>query len=287
MWPTLQSVIDLGGSASNSEIAEAVSDRVDLAPEVLEQLHGDGPLLEVDYRVRWAQSYLKGMGLLHNSTRGIWSVTDLGQQVDEADIRKLHAEYLRKRTNATWHLPTHKDDETDTLDDEIDQAETEAEDTWKNELLDTLIALSPAGFEKLVQRLLREAGVHDPAVTGRSGDRGIDGTGVYKMGLVSFPVFFQCKRYSGSVGPEAVRDFRGAMEGRGDKGLLITTGTFTKEARREATRDGAKLVDVIDGNELCDLLKIYGLGVTATQRVVEAVKVNPGFFTQFDPKPGT
>ena len=136
---------------------------------------------------------------------------------------------------------------------------------------------SPA-FERLARRLLREADFDSVTVTGQSDDGGIDGVGVYRLGLVSFPVFFQCKRYRGSVAPSAVRDFRGAMAGRGDKGLLITTGSFTAEAKKEATRDGAPPVDLIDGDRLCDLLKKYDLGVRTTTRTVEDVSINPAFF---------
>jgi len=75
-----------------------------------------------------------------------------------------------------------------------------------------------------------------------------------------------------------VRDFRGAMMGRGDKGLLITTGTFTADAQREATRDGAPPIDLIDGDALCELLKQYELGVKTTRREVEEVGLQPGFF---------
>jgi len=140
--------------------------------------------------------------------------------------------------------------------------------------------MKPDGFERLAQRLLREAGFISATVTGRSGDGGIDGLGVYRMSLVSFPVFFQCKRYIGSVGAGAVRDFRGAMAGRGDKGLLLTTGTFTGDAKAEATRDGAPPLDLIDGNRLCDLLKAYDLGVRTTTRQVEEVQVDPEFFAE-------
>jgi restriction system protein len=97
---------------------------------------------------------------------------------------------------------------------------------------------------------------------------------------LSFPVFFQCKRDRGSVGAGAVRDFRGAMSGRGDKGLLITTGTYTAEATREATRDGAPPVDLIDGDQLCDLLRQYELGVRSTVRETEDVVVDSAFFVE-------
>lgn len=126
--------------------------------------------------------------------------------------------------------------------------------------------------------MLRESGFVRVAVTGRSGDGGIDGTGVLRVNLISFHVLFQCKRYAGSVGAGMVRDFRGAMQGRADKGLVITTGTFTADARREATRDGAPAIDLIDGETLCLLLKDLRLGVAVTQRVMEDVAVDRAFF---------
>jgi restriction system protein len=125
---------------------------------------------------------------------------------------------------------------------------------------------------------LREAGFRNVEVTSKSGDGGIDGVGVYKMSLVSFPTYFQCKRYSGSVAAGAVRDFRGAMTGRGEKGLIITTGTFTPAAKTEATRDGAPPLDLVDGDGLCDLLKDFGLGVEVETRTVEDITVDVGFF---------
>ncbi len=110
----------------------------------------------------------------------------------------------------------------------------------------------------------------------RSADGGVDGTGVLRFNLLSFHVSFQCKRYSGPVGPASVRDFRGALAGRSDKGLLITTGRFTREAEREADREGAMAIDLIDGGELCNLLRERRLGV-----VTETVeRVERGFFEQ-------
>ena len=128
--------------------------------------------------------------------------------------------------------------------------------SWRDELLDALLKMDPSAFERLVQRLLRESGFIQVEVTGQSGDGGIDGKGIMRLGgLLSFHVIFQCKRYKGSVTVSQVRDFRGAMVGRADKGLLITTGNFTKDAVREATRDGAPAIDLIDGDLLIDKLK--------------------------------
>ena len=281
LWPALQAVIALGGSASIAELDAAVIDREQFSPEAQSVLHGDGPTTEIQYRLAWARTYLKGMGLLTNSQRAVWSVTELGQTVREDQIPQLHAEFVattRKKSK------TKKRRGKSDVESEIDQVEAEAEADWKDALLETLLNMSPPAFERLAQRLLRESGFSSAVVTGRTGDGGIDGLGVYQISLLSFPVFFQCKRYSGSVGASAVRDFRGAMAGRGEKGLLITTGTFSNDARAESKRDGAPPIDLIDGDRLCDLLKEYAIGVTTTPRVVEDVKIEGDYFTSLEPK---
>lgn len=212
------------------------------------------------------------MGLANNSQRGVWSLTDEGRDVAESQIEPLRQKYILETRQRR-------------LENQADTGVPDSEDTdaseisWQERLLDALMQMKPDAFERLAQRLLREAGFVSATVTGRSGDGGIDGLGVYRMSLVSFPVFFQCKRYIGSVGSGAVRDFRGAMQGRGDKGLLITTGTFTTDAKAEATRDGAPPLDLIDGKRLCELLKQYDLGVRTTSRVVEDVEILADFFS--------
>lgn len=271
LWPTIVALRDLGGSGSIEEIVERVLQHGDYTDEEQAVLHKDGPNTEIEYRLAWARTYLKGMGLTDNSQRGVWSLTDDGRTVVESEIEPKRQEYILQ--------VRHRRQQTDAADTAAESEETEPEElTWQEQLLDSLMQLHPAAFERLAQRLLREAGFISATVTGRSGDGGIDGLGVYRMSLVSFPVFFQCKRCVGSVGAGAVRDFRGAMAGRGDKGLLITTGTFTADAKAEATRDGAPPLDLIDGSRLCELLKQYELGVRTTTRIVEDVEVFPAFF---------
>lgn len=149
---------------------------------------------------------------------------------------------------------------------------------YRAEILELLLNLPPAGFERLAQRLLREAGFIQVVVTGRSGDEGIDGYGTLQINpLVSFKVLFQCKRYRKSVSPSHVRDFRGAMAGRADKGIIVTTGTFTAEARREASRDGVPPIELIDGEKLVDMLEHLELGLTP----VTTYEINEAFFTEF------
>jgi len=164
---------------------------------------------------------------------------------------------------------------------DIEEIENGVEETtWKDELLSTLINMDPSAFERLIQRFLRESGFIQVEVTGRSGDGGIDGKGILRLGgLLSFHVLFQCKRYQGSVTPSQVRDFRGAMVGRADKGLLVTTGTYTKDAVKEATRDGATAIDLIDGDLLVEKLKDLNLGIETKLVSVEEVVIDHEWFS--------
>ncbi|CAN5506072.1 hypothetical protein BH24DEI1_BH24DEI1_16360 [soil metagenome] len=156
---------------------------------------------------------------------------------------------------------------------------SEDSEAWRNKLRQLLLDISPDAFERLCQRLLRESGFIQVEVTGRAGDGGIDGHGVVKIaGLLSFPVIFQSKRYRGSVGAGEVRNFRGAMVGRADKGLFITTGNFTVSASTEATRDGAPPIDLVDGDQLIDMLKELKLGIST--RLVEVVEVDSEWFEE-------
>lgn len=279
LWPTLQATVALGGSGTIEEIDAKVLERGGFTEEQQAVLHGDGPKTKITYRLSWARSHLKGIGALTNSKRGVWTATELGRKMNEEEVSGHHGEYRSRRRQERRERRRQPEMEGAATVDGTEDDEVEERD-WKELLLERLVAMPPGSFERLAQRLLREAGFVSANVTGRSGDGGIDGLGVYRLSLVSFPVFFQCKRYSGSVGPAVVRDFRGAMAGRGDKGLLITTGTFTSDARKEATRDGAPPIDLIDGEQLCDLLRRHGLGVRVTPRTIEDVEVEEAFFEQ-------
>lgn len=277
LWPALCAVRELGHSARLDEIDERVIERENFSEEQLAVLHNEGPRSELEYRLAWARTYLKGVGALASASRGVWETTPLGRDLSEDEIEPLWRKY--KAARRAERARKQRETDIDGADSEVSEEAADSEG-WKEKLLENMLAMSPAGFEHLAQRLLRAAGFINTTVTGRSGDGGIDGVGVYRLSLVSFPVFFQCKRYKGAVGPDKVRDFRGAMAGRGDKGLLITTGAFTREARSEATRDGAPPIDLIDGEQLCELLKQHQLGVRTEERRVEGVKVVASFFDE-------
>jgi restriction system protein len=266
--PTLKALHQLGGSASIQELVDEMTSALDLPAEVAEVPHGSSGRTELEYRAAWARTYLKNAGLVENSERGVWSLTAKGAQTEKVDGRSLTREVQRKLRER--RLAREGEDAGEGEDDLEERS-------WQDELLEVLQAMDPFGFERLCQRLLRESGFIEVEVTRRSGDGGIDGNGIIRIGgLISFNVLFQSKRYKGNIGPEVVRDFRGAMIGRADKGLIITTGGFTRDARKEATRDGAPPVDLIDGQLLVEKLKKLRLGVSTKQ--VEEVIVNNEWF---------
>lgn len=270
MNPLLRALRALGGSGSVQEIYDKLVELEQIPDDILSQPHDPdkSDQTEVAYRLAWARTYLKKYGLLENSSRGIWSLTSKASEIDKLNpqdvVRSVRA--LDKKAGET------KDAEGAV------PAEVAQEQEWKQKLHAILTQkLSPSAFERLVQRLLRESGFTHVEITGRSGDGGIDGRGIARIhGLMSFHVLFQCKRYKGSVGPGEIRDFRGAMVGRADKGLFITTGTFTPAAVREATRDGAPPIDLLDGSDFADKLKELNIGVRTEN--IEVVRVEEGWF---------
>ena len=273
MKPLLQALHGLGGSGSIEEIYAKTVEIIGVSDEVLAQLHDPekSSLTEVGYRLAWARTYLKKYGLLENSSRGIWSLTEKARTNDTINPNEV-VRFVRAldKTEGPKKRPV---DET--------VRELAEEEGWKEKLSSVLTKnLDPSGFERLVQRLLRESGFIHVEVTGRTGDGGIDGKGIARIhGFMSFHVLFQCKRYKGSVGAGEIRDFRGAMVGRADKGLFITTGSFTPAAVKEATRDGAPPIDLVDGDELAEKLKEFSLGVKT--ELVERVSVDQGWFDNF------
>ncbi len=268
MNPVVKALKALGGSGTNEEINNKVAEIVNIPSEQLEVLHNPdkGGMTEIEYRLMWTRTYLKIYGMIDNSTRGVWALTEKGtttEKVDEKDVVRVVREQMKTNKKET------------SSEDEEPNNKVE----WQEELLDVILEMSPSGFERLIQRLLRESGFVQVEVTGQSGDGGIDGHGILRLGgLLSFHVIFQAKRWKGAVGAGHVRDFRGAMVGRADKGLLITTGAFTKDAIKESTRDGAPAIDLVDGDQLVEKLKQLSLGVSTKKIEVEQVTIDKKWF---------
>ena len=268
--PLLLGLNNLGGSGTIDEITTRVSEIMTLSDEQIETMHNPekGGRTEFEYRLAWTRTYLKKFGLLENSERGVWSLTQRGRKagvVDEKAIVKYVKELNKKERSKTKAV--------------VQTVEEDEVPTWEEELLGVILNISPDAFERLFQRILRESGFIQVEVTGKSGDGGIDGKGIMRLGdILSFHVFFQCKRYKGKVSASQVRDFRGAMSGRADKGLIVTIGYFSKAAIEEATRDGAPPVDLIDGDQLVMLLKKLKLGVSVKPIIDEEVVIDKEWY---------
>ncbi|OGD09342.1 restriction endonuclease [Candidatus Amesbacteria bacterium RIFOXYB1_FULL_44_23] len=266
--PLLKALHELGGSASVEEMDDRVAEILGLTDEEISEIHR-GNTTKLSYRLAWSRNYLKRFGLLENSARGVWVLTPKGQsttQVDKALVNKT---------------VKHLDLELKAMGPGTDKPEELVEEaTWRSKVLDEIKKMSPAAFERLCQRVLRESGFINVEVKGKSGDGGIDGRGIVKVGgLLGFRVIFQCKRYAGSVSSQEIREFKGTMVGRAEKGLFITTGTFTRDAKQEAVRDGSPPIDLIDGEEFAERLKELDLGVSV--KTEELVGVDGAWFESF------
>ena len=276
MLVTIEALKALGGSATIQELDEKVIELegVTEAEQAFTMPRGQNRT-RVNYYLSWARTYLKRGNALENSSRAVWTLTESGVAITGLDETRAICEQVmqEERERARVKRQVAKTAKTN-IDDPTEDGP--GEEDWKLSLLSLLGEMLPDAFERLSQRLLREVGFIKGEVRGKSGDGGIDGVGVLRVNLVSFQIYFQCKRWKGSVGAKDIRDFRGALQGRADKGQFITTGTFTSQAAEEATRDGADAIDLIDGNRLCDLLKENALGVET--EMIEKVRIRSDWF---------
>ena len=264
--PVLTTLQGLGGSARPREVVEKVAETLAVPDSVREERLADGRTPRFDNQVHWARHYLASTGYIDRSRRGVWTLTDKGLQSDPlngSEIRALVDAVQATARGDGLPAPAAVQGAAASVEDEPTEAPPDAAPgDYREQVLEVVRGLPPAGFERLCQRLLRESGFEQVTVTGRSGDGGIDGDGLLLVNkFVSFRVLFQCKRYQGSVGAPVVRDFRGAMMGRADKGIILTTGTFTPDATREARRDGAPPIELVDGERLVGLFEELELGL--------------------------
>ncbi|MCE9646275.1 MAG: restriction endonuclease [Chloroflexi bacterium] len=276
--PVIDALIELGGSGRPTEVKERIAESLNISEDEQEEQIASG-MSRFSNKVDWARFYLVKAGFIDSSTRGIWNLTEKGRNIkllnDEALqlFQNIHQQFSveRKKQKEKNSVPSeNKNNTSDELPDE--------ENDHRIVLLKLLMEMPAGGFERLCQRLLRESGFESVVVTGKSGDGGLDGLGILQVNpFVSFKVLFQCKRYSGSVSPSQVRDFRGAMMGRADKGIILTTGTFTSEAKKEAVRDGVPPIELVDGEKLLDMFETLELGL----KPKKAYNIDEKFFDDF------
>ena len=278
--PILEVLKELGGSGNAGEIVDSVIERMNISDKDLSVLNKNGGS-RIKNQVAWARMYLVHFGAIDNVTRGVWALTDKGEKLNigslEEAIRLYKEIYASQKSTATI-VATKETSAENVADGIINGAEFRT--SHREQLISILRTIPPAGFEKICQRLLRESGFKKVIVTGKTGDGGIDGEGILEINpLITFKVLFQCKRYkdNNSIGPSTVRDFRGAMQGRADKGIILTTSNFTKDAKKEAVRDGAPPIELIDADGLVDLFENRELGL----KPIKIYEIDELFFHEY------
>ncbi|MDO8671085.1 MAG: restriction endonuclease [Dehalococcoidia bacterium] len=276
--PLVSALQELGNSGTPAEIRALIAKRMALPDAIFDEQMASGSPRFAN-QVAWARFYLSKAGYIDSSKRGIWMLAEKGMdaKLAEADalaiFQEVHQSFLGKETDAAFEKGVAEEDSPAPPESGIAPSLDH-----RAVLLGVLRNLPPSGFEKLCQLLLREAGFQKVEITGRSGDGGIDGKGILQVNsLLSFHVIFQCKRYSGTVGAPQIRDFRGAMAGRTDKGIYITTGSFTIEALREAARDGVTPIELVDADKLVEMFEKLELGLVP--RTV--YEIDHKFFKEF------
>lgn len=267
--PTFKALRKLGGSGSTKEIFEKVIEEENYSEEVLSVMQKNTNQTQIEYRLTWARTYMKKLGIINNTSRGIWILHNLYDddiELNEKEIVKVVRDMHKNKLNANeLHF-----------NDEINMSiENE---NWRIELKNIIQNIPPYSFEKLSMLLLRESGFSQVEVTKRTKDGGIDGYGKFKInGMISFNLAFKCKRYKDTVSSTEIRNFRGSMASNIEKGIFITTGTFSRDAIKEAEAEGKKHIDLIDGEELIDRLAELKLGVK--QKTIYTVDTD--FFKKF------
>ena len=262
----------LGGSGKNDEINSKVAEILELSNEVQDIPHlNSSSLSEVNYRCAWARTILKNYGALENSARSVWIIKPEFTGIDSVD-----GAIVEKFRN----IKSEKTQKFNTAEEKMEEQGVDVPEEvkpWRKRLYEVLINMDPYGFERLTQRVLRECGFTNVVVTKKSGDGGIDGTGKLKInGIFSFNIAFQCKRYQESVGAGDIRDFRGSLTTDIEKGVFITTGSFSKPAIEEASNPGKQQIDLIDGEEFITKLAEFGIGV----KEVKDYEIDEQFFAK-------
>lgn len=272
---TLQVMRELETPATNADISEAVAARLELTDEQMNIPCSNGSMPEYALRVSWCRTQLKAIGLAVNVETANWEPTAPGRTASRDDVEHLYREWLRqtRRKRAGAADPDDADDDYEDTD--------EVPSSWHDELLGVLHRMSWQAFEQLAKRLLLAAGFDEVEVTESGRDGGIDGFGTYRpSGLISFRTSFQCKRWEAPVRSPQVQAFQGAIMGQSDRGIIITTSYFTKDAIEQARRPGGLRIDLIDGSRLVELLREHQIGVRT--EMIEQVTIDEAYFDRFD-----
>jgi len=265
--PVIDGLRDLGSSAKPKEVYTWIAEHHDIPQEEIEGTTKGGQS-KFENKVGWARFYLAKAGLIDTEQRGVWVLTEQGRK---ANLSHEEAYQLFKTIHGGFPRPDKTIEEEQPCSPvEDEDASAPDEKTYLNQdeiqerLVELLRSMTDKGFEELCARLLRHIGFENVKVTGQRGDQGIDGEGYLLINrFVRTKVMFQCKRYEGSVGPDKVREFVGAISKKAERGIFLTTGTFTKGAREIAVQDNT--IELVDIDRLLELMIEEGLGVRETK----------------------
>lgn len=269
--PVFSALKELGGSGTVKEINDKIIENLKLPNKIVDEPHNQNksPQSELEYQLAWARTYLKKYGAIENCSHAVWAITPSFVNVNNINPKDVMQKAIGVNKALSEKI---EDDELEMLNNAPEEIQP-----WRTKLIEVLYAMDPFGFERLTQRLLRECGFSEVQVTKKTGDGGIDGFGRLKInGLLSFSVAFQCKKYKGNVSAREIRDFRGSLATNIEKGIFITTGSFTKAAMDEACAQGKKQIDLIDGNEFMNKLAEYKLGL----REITDYEIDADFFNK-------
>lgn len=280
------------------DVTTALADRFGLSDEERQERMAGSQQFVIYNRVAWAKLYLKKAGLIEQPGRGVVRITDQGRAVLAKKPPKINIKFLRDHSSsfAEWTSETSEagNDESSsgiaepvsdmaTPEEALETANKKLQAVLADELLERMKACSPAFFERLVVALLVKMGYGGSGedagkAIGKSGDGGIDGT-IKEDRLGLDMIYIQAKRWQGTVGRPEVAGFSGSMEAtRGRKGVLLTTGTFSKEAKAYIEKIERKIV-LIDGRELAQLMIELDVGVT-TVTTYRVKKLDVDYFDE-------
>ena len=281
--PLLDALRDLGESGKPKEVSDRIAKNLNIPNKKLDETLKSGGS-KFHNQVAWARQYLVWEGLLDSSKYGTWRLTEKGRDTHLTE-EKSHKIFLKwvAINLANRKKKEELNEKNDATPLEEEHSPDELPEGNRLNLIDVLRGLSPEGFEKITRELLRESGFENVEVTGGSADGGIDGYGILEINpFVSFKVLFQCKRYKdgNTVSRAQVGDFRNAMIGRAEKGIIITTSTFSNSAIKEANREGAPQVELVDGMKLVEMFERVELGLK--KRTVYDVDLS--YFSKYQSK---
>jgi len=278
MRPLLHFAVD-GNSHSIRDGLDHLANEFKLSGEERRELLPSGRQEVFTNRVAWAKTHLRMAGLIEAPSRGVFRITDRGQQIlrehpARVDLRILRQQpgYLeardsKKGKNGKKITEEQSTDDPQTPEEQMESASVVLRDTLGEEILAKMKAASPTFFERLVVELLVRMGYGGTRkdagrAIGRSGDEGIDG--IIKEDRLGLDVIYiQAKKWEATVGRPEIQKFAGALQGfRAKKGIFLTTSNFSKEAEDYASRIDNKIV-LIDGEQLWNLMIDFSIGVSS------------------------